>query len=52
MQEMSHVRGAESAGSQGFFQGGGHLLGAIGAQQCEQFLQLTEERLAGIGHTA
>jgi len=52
VQEMGHVIGAESAGGKGFLQGRGHLLGAIRAQQGEQFLQLTEERTVGVGQPA
>ena len=52
MQEIGHVIGAESAGGKGFLQGRGHLLGAIGAQQGEQLLQLTEERTVGVGQPA
>ena len=52
VQEIGHVIGAESAGGKSFFEGGGHLLRAIRAQQGEQFLQLKEERTVGVGQPA
>ena len=49
---MSHVSGAESAGGKSFFEGGGHLLGAISAEQREQFLHLAEQCPVGVSPPA
>jgi hypothetical protein len=49
---MSHVSGAESAGGKSFFEGGGHLLGAISAEQREQFLHLAEQCPVGVSQPA
>lgn len=52
MQEMGHVIGTKSAGGESLLEGFGDLLGAIRAQQGEQFLQLTEQRTVGVGQPA
>ena len=52
MQEISHVIGAESAGGESFFEGGGDLLRAISAKQAEQFLKLAEEGAVRVGQPA
>ena len=49
---MGHVIGAESAGSKSFFEGGGHLLRAISAEQREEFLKLAEECTVGVAQAA
>ena len=49
---MGHVISAESAGGKSFFEGSGHLLRAISAEQREQFLQLAEECAVGVAPAA
>ena len=49
---MGHVIGAESAGGKSFLEGRGDLLGAISAEQIEEFLKLAEERTVGVGQPA
>ena len=43
---------AESAGRKSFLEGRGDLLGAISAEQMEEFLKLAEERTVGVGQPA
>jgi hypothetical protein len=49
---MGHVIGADSAGGKGFFQGRGHLLRAISAEQGQEFLKLAEECTVGVSQPA
>ena len=49
---MGHIIGAESAGRESFLEGPGDLLGAISAEQIEEFLKLAEERTVRVGQPA
>ena len=51
-QEMSDVIGSEGAGCQGFFQGSGDLLRPVSAGEIQELVQLTKQRMAGIGQAA
>ena len=49
---MGYVIGAESAGGKSFLEGRGDRLGAISAEQIEEFLKLAEECTVGVGQPA
>ena len=52
VQEVGDIIGAKGAGGERFLQGGSHQLGAISAEQAEQFLEFPQQRAAGVGHAA